>query len=76
MAYQGGPYIKKEAKGKYAWCACGESENAPYCDGSHARKNTGKSPVVVEVPEDTQIAWCGCGKSGKPPYCDGSHAKT
>ncbi|MGK7371680.1 MAG: CDGSH iron-sulfur domain-containing protein, partial [Candidatus Halalkalibacterium sp. M3_1C_030] len=21
--------------GTYAWCACGESDNQPYCDGSH-----------------------------------------
>ncbi len=75
MAYQNGPYVKKQSPGKVAWCSCGESEKAPYCDGSHARKNTGKSPVVVEVTEERTLSFCGCGKTGKAPYCDGSHKK-
>ncbi|MFH2204485.1 MAG: CDGSH iron-sulfur domain-containing protein [Elusimicrobiota bacterium] len=75
MAFQDGPFVKQEKKGKYAWCACGESAKRPYCDGSHKTKGQGKIPLVVEVTEDIQIAWCGCGKSGKPPYCDGTHAK-
>lgn len=75
MAYQNGPYVKDETAGKKAWCACGESAKAPYCDGSHSLKNTGKAPVVVEIEGDKKVAWCGCGKSANAPYCDGAHAK-
>jgi CDGSH-type Zn-finger protein len=32
-------------KGKsYYWCACGQSKNQPFCDGSH--KGTEFNPVV------------------------------
>ena len=34
---QKGPYVKEEQPGKKFWCACGESKNQPYCDGSHAK---------------------------------------
>jgi len=31
------PYVQKAEAGKaYAWCACGRSENQPFCDGSHS----------------------------------------
>ena len=72
---QNSPYVKDETPGKKAWCSCGESENQPYCDGSHSRKPTGKTPMVVEVTEAKKVAWCGCRKSGNLPYCDGSHSK-
>ncbi len=75
MTKQNSPYVKEEKPGKIAWCACGESEKPPYCDGSHGRKNTGKTPIVVELTEDKKVAWCGCGRSGKKPYCDGTHSK-
>lgn len=75
MAYRNAPYVQPAKKGRYAWCACGESAKAPFCDGSHAVKNTGKTPRVVELDADKTVAWCGCGKSAKAPFCDGSHAK-
>ncbi len=75
MAKQNAPYVIQEQPGKKAWCACGESENQPYCDGSHKRKNTGMSPIVVEITEAKTVAWCGCKKSGNKPYCDGTHSK-
>lgn len=75
MPIQKAPYIKKEKPGKIAWCACGESETQPYCDGSHARKNTGKAPIVVDISDAKIIAWCGCKQSGKKPYCDGTHSR-
>jgi len=71
---QQGPYPKDETPGKVAWCSCGESANQPYCDGSHAVKNTGKKPIIVEITEAKKVFWCGCKKSKTPPYCDGTHS--
>lgn len=67
------PYIKDETPGKKAYCACGESENQPYCDGAHSRKNTGKTPIIVEIAEAKKVAWCGCRESKNKPFCDGAH---
>jgi CDGSH-type Zn-finger protein len=75
MGFQNAPYLKDETPRKVAWCACGQSENQPYCDGSHSRKNTGMAPVVVEITEEKKVAWCGCRRSGKKPFCDGSHSR-
>ncbi|MBI4372060.1 MAG: CDGSH iron-sulfur domain-containing protein, partial [Elusimicrobia bacterium] len=52
---------------------CGESENQPYCDGSHARKNTGKAPIIVQDAECGKVAWSGCRQSKNKPFCDGTH---
>lgn len=68
---QNAPYVKDEQPGKKAWCSCGASKNAPYCDGTH--KGTGKGPMVVELTEAKKVAWCGCGASKTKPYCDGTH---
>ena len=70
---QKSPYIIDVKPGKYAWCACGLSNNQPYCDGSH--KGTSFSPVIEEVKEEKKIAWCGCKHSKNGVYCDGSHNK-
>jgi CDGSH-type Zn-finger protein len=75
MTEQNSPFVKDETPGKKAICACGESANKPYCDGSHAAKNTGKAPVIVEITEEKKVAWCGCGRSANSPYCDGTHSK-
>ena len=56
---------------KYTWCACGLSENQPYCDGSH--KGTGFSPITVEIEEEKKVSWCGCKYSKNKPFCDGTH---
>ena len=72
---QRGPYIREEKPGEVYWCACGNSQNQPYCDGSHARKNTGKRPMIVDIAEARKIAWCGCKQSANAPYCDGTHSK-
>ncbi len=70
---QKSPYVMEIEAGNYAWCACGRSQNQPYCDGSH--KGTGFSPIVEKVAEKKTVAWCGCKHSGKAPFCDGSHNK-
>ena len=67
------PFVMDVEPGKYAWCACGESKNQPFCDGSH--KGTGFSPVITEITEAKKVAWCGCKASGKAPFCDGAHSK-
>jgi len=72
---QNSPYIIDEKPGKKAWCACGESKNQPYCDGSHTKKGTGQTPIVVDIREEKTAAWCGCRKSANKPYCDGSHSR-
>jgi CDGSH-type Zn-finger protein len=61
-----------EAGKTYAWCACGNSKNQPYCDGSHA--GTEFSPVIFEAEGGTK-AMCMCKKTANAPYCDGSHSK-
>ena len=68
---QKGPYLKEVNVGKYAWCACGNSKNQPFCDGSH--KGTEFSPILISVPDKKNIAFCGCKHSNNKPYCDGSH---
>ena len=57
--------------GKYYWCACGKSQNQPFCDGSH--KGTGYTPMPVEIKEKQLIAWCMCKHSDNKPFCDGKH---
>jgi CDGSH-type Zn-finger protein len=74
--WQKKPFIIQVKKGQtIKFCACGLSKNGPYCDGSHARENTGKTPYVITFDEDKTIAACGCQTSKNRPYCDGSHKK-
>ncbi len=65
------PYVIEEEPGTKYWCACGKSNNQPYCDGSH--KGTGIAPVKVEIKESKKVYWCGCKHSKKSPFCDGTH---
>lgn len=67
------PFIVNEEAGTYFWCACGMSENQPYCDGSH--KGSDFSPVKVELEEGRRMAWCTCKQSKDSPACDGSHRR-
>ena len=69
------PYVKEEQPGKKSWCACGHSQNQPYCDGAHARLNTGIQPVSVDMTEAKKVAWCGCKHSARKPFCDGAHSR-
>lgn len=57
--------------GKYAWCACGRSEQQPFCDGSHS--STDLRPILVTLDKDSKVAWCGCKHTGGQPFCDGAH---
>ncbi|NDJ53616.1 MAG: CDGSH iron-sulfur domain-containing protein [Chloroflexi bacterium] len=55
----------------YRWCACGRSEDQPWCDESH--RGTGLGPIEIVVDEPTRVALCQCKQSGKRPHCDGRH---
>lgn len=57
--------------GNYYWCACGQSQNQPFCDGSH--KGSEFAPKAVSIEEKEKKYWCMCKHSKNPPYCDGSH---
>jgi CDGSH-type Zn-finger protein len=57
--------------GKYYWCACGESKNQPFCDGSH--KVTEFTPLSFEITEKKTYYLCQCKHSAKKPFCDGTH---
>lgn len=66
------PHILSLTPGDYWWCACGKSQNPPFCDGSH--EGTEFSPVKFTVESRAPIALCGCKRSGDKPYCDGTHS--
>ena len=41
--------VEVEKDKSYYWCACGQSKNQPFCDGSH--KGTEFNPVVYKAEE-------------------------
>ncbi|MBL0319589.1 MAG: CDGSH iron-sulfur domain-containing protein [Alphaproteobacteria bacterium] len=55
----------------YHWCACGRSQNQPFCDGSH--KDTGFKPVAYTPEHDQLVGFCGCKYTKTAPLCDGAH---
>lgn len=57
--------------GEYYWCACGQSKNQPFCDGSHA--GSGFTPVKTRITEKKPVKWCACKHTLTPPFCDHSH---
>lgn len=58
---------------KYAFCACGRSDNQPFCDGSHA--GTGITPKMFTAKESGNAFLCRCKHTANAPYCDGTHKK-
>ncbi len=71
---QKAPYATEVEEGKnYFWCACGQSKNQPFCDGSH--KDTGFSPVKYTAEKTGKVFFCGCKHTANQPLCDGSHSK-
>jgi len=75
MPYQNEPFSIEETPGTKYYCTCGESANQPYCDGSHEKLDTAKSPAKVEFSEAKRVFICGCGKSKNSPFCDGAHSR-
>lgn len=57
--------------GTYWWCACGQSANQPWCDGSH--KGSEFSPQKLEIEEAKKVWLCQCKRSAGAPFCDGTH---
>lgn len=64
--------VELEAGKSYAWCACGESSNQPFCDGSH--KGSEFLPVVFKAEESKTAYLCQCKQTNNPGFCDGTHA--
>lgn len=66
------PFATEVQQGKtYYWCACGRSNNQPFCDGSH--KDTEFSPVAYTAEKTGTVYFCGCKNTAGAPLCDGSH---
>ena len=66
------PYAVDVEEGKtYYWCACGRSNNQPFCDGSH--EGTDFEPNAFTAEKTEKVYLCGCKKTATPPFCDGSH---
>ena len=71
---QRSPYaVEVEAGKAYFWCACGQSKNQPFCDGSH--KGTEFTPMAYKPTQSGRVFFCGCKHSKNRPMCDGTHAK-
>ena len=64
--------VKVEEGRSYYWCACGRSENQPFCDGSH--KETEFTPLQYEAAKSEKVFFCCCKNSANAPLCDGTHA--
>jgi hypothetical protein len=59
---QKGPYaVKLEEGHTYYWCACGLSEDQPFCDGSHS--GTGLRPALFMAEKFGTQYLCGCKKT-------------
>ena len=65
------PYPTELQPGTYYWCACGDSSNQPFCDGSHQGTEFAPVPFVVEQAETKYL--CGCKNTVDEPFCDGTH---
>ncbi len=65
--------VDVEAGKTYYWCACGQSKNQPFCDGSH--KGSTFTPMAYTPEKEGAAYFCGCKHTGNAPLCDGSHAK-
>ena len=71
---QKAPYMVEVEGGKtYFWCSCGQSDNQPFCDGSH--KGSSFLPLKFDADKNRQMYFCGCKQTDKQPFCDGAHSK-
>ena len=65
--------VQLNAGEEYHWCACGRSQNQPFCDGSHV--GTEFTPVAFTADADGEAYLCACKRTGNAPFCDGTHAQ-
>jgi len=63
--------VSLEAGKTIYWCACGQSANQPYCDGSHV--GTAFAPKAYTPTAGGTAYLCACKRSKAAPLCDGSH---
>lgn len=56
---------------EYYFCACGRSNNQPFCDGSHAGTDFTPKPFTAQENGDAYL--CQCKHTANSPFCDGSH---
>jgi len=63
--------VDLEKDTEYHFCACGLSNNQPFCDGSHV--GTSFKPKAFNAEQDGEAYLCACKHSRNAPYCDGSH---
>jgi len=67
------PLMMEMQPGTYFWCACGKSNNQPFCDGSH--RGSEFTPKEVKIEEVQSVFWCRCKQTDNQPFCDGTHNK-
>ncbi|MBP6011071.1 MAG: CDGSH iron-sulfur domain-containing protein [Alphaproteobacteria bacterium] len=65
--------VEVEAGKSYWWCACGQSKNQPFCDGSH--KGSAFTPLEYKATESKKVFFCTCKQTANHPLCDGTHNK-
>ncbi len=65
------PLLLEMQVGTYYWCACGQSKNQPFCDGSH--QGTEFVPKPIDIDQVQSVFWCRCKRSENAPFCDGTH---
>ena len=69
---QKAPYAVEVEEGKkYFWCACGKSQNQPFCDGAHQGGDF--TPYSYTAESSRTLYFCGCKHTAGVPLCDGSH---
>jgi len=63
--------VELKAGKRYSWCACGLSNEQPFCDGTHQKGDL--RPQLIKAEKDENAWLCQCKQTKNPPYCDGSH---
>ncbi len=72
--WQDSPFkIEAKENQTLAFCSCGFSDNAPYCDSSHKKEISRTSPIIINFKKNETISACGCRHSNNRPFCDGTH---
>ncbi|MBW4936270.1 glutamate synthase-related protein [Marinobacter sp. F4206] len=65
--------VRLEKGEEYLFCACGQSDDQPFCDGTHASADTDLTPRNFTSRKSEDAYLCQCKHTQNPPYCDGSH---